>query len=401
MRDPAGRPSCPDLVHRPFQIATPGDLPALAELADRLVITHQDLISFHNPSYFRSADAWHSYRDLTRRGLAIADHVVFFSKHARHEALAEELIDVDRSSVVYHGVDHSVTGAGAAAASRPAAASILPDGAEVMLCIGTDFRHKNRLFALEMLEQLRHRHDWRGWLVLAGPHVDPGSSRPDERGRLEATPGLANVVLDLGPVSEPEKEWLLQRADLVLYPTVHEGFGLVPFEAADHDVACAWAPGTSLGEVLPESEAAIVPWDAGASAQRALELMREPAIAQRQVQAIREASAAMSWNSTAAQLLEVYRAVCDRPAAPAGILERERGVMRAGLSEDAVRLVGPGGALPRELERPLLALATHPRLGTPVLGAIKAGYRVSSRWRDGTIDGRPSDAPVPDGQGDA
>jgi hypothetical protein len=55
--------------------------------------------------------------------------------------------------------------------------------------------------------------------------------------------------------------------------------------------------------------------------------------------------------------------------------------MRGGFSEDAVRLVGPDGLLPRRLERPLLALASHPRLAKPVFGAIEAGYRVSKRRR--------------------
>jgi hypothetical protein len=55
--------------------------------------------------------------------------------------------------------------------------------------------------------------------------------------------------------------------------------------------------------------------------------------------------------------------------------------MRGGLSEDAMRLVGPDGLLPRRLERPLLALASHPKLGTPVFRALDAGYRASRRWR--------------------
>ena len=55
--------------------------------------------------------------------------------------------------------------------------------------------------------------------------------------------------------------------------------------------------------------------------------------------------------------------------------------MQRGVSEDGMRLVGPDGVLPAEVERPLLALASHPKIGGPVLGAIKAGYRASQRWR--------------------
>jgi glycosyltransferase involved in cell wall biosynthesis len=368
-----------DLVHRPFQIATPADMPALARLADRLVITHQDLISFHNPSYFRSPTGWHSYRALTRRALAIADHVVFSSAHARDEALSHELVDPVRASVIHCGVDHAVTRSDPVPA-QPAHCDAIPDGAELMLCLGTDFRHKNRLFAIDVLKQLRQRHGWDGILVLAGPHVALGSSREEERARLAADRELAVAVLTLGALSEAEKEWLLRRSNLVVYPTVYEGFGLVPFEAADHGVPCLWAPGSSLSDVLPEAEAAIVPWDAAATADRALTLMRERELAERQLVAVRHAATALSWNRTAQLLLEAYREACTRPTAPGSILERSGGLMREGFSEDAIRLVGPNGVLPSDLERPLLALATHPRVGAPVFRAIRAGYRVSARW---------------------
>ena len=50
----------------------------------------------------------------------------------------------------------------------------------MILCIGTDFHHKNRVFALRVLDELQRRRDWKGCLVFAGPHVAVGSSAPDE-----------------------------------------------------------------------------------------------------------------------------------------------------------------------------------------------------------------------------
>ena len=84
---------------------------------------------------------------------------------------------------------------------------------------------------------------------------------------------------------------------------------------------------------------------------------------------------------TARALLDVYNEVCDGSPAPTAALERREGLMHGGVSEDAMRLVGPGGALPRDVERPLLALATHPQVGSPVFRALKAGYRASARLR--------------------
>jgi glycosyltransferase involved in cell wall biosynthesis len=369
-----------DVVHRPFQINNAGDLTFLAGLGDRLVITHQDLINYFTPSYFPSPEAWERYRQLTRGVLAIADRVLFFSAHAREDALAEELVEPHRATVVRLGVDHRIVAAGLKAL-RPSGAARLEDGAEVMLCIGTNFHHKNRVFALRVLEQLQRQHDWTGYLVFAGPPVSAGSSRAEEARLLESDRRLAQSVLDCGPVTEYQKAWLLRRARLVVYPTVHEGFGLVPFEAAEQGVPCMWAAGTSLSELLPDSQASIVAWDAEQSATHALELMHDEELRQRNIEAICQVGAGLTWDDTAARLIEVYTATCDSPATPASELERRQGRIAGTFSEDAMRLVGPGGALPTGVERPLLALATHPRIGEPLFGALKLGYRVSYKLR--------------------
>jgi hypothetical protein len=98
---------------------------------------------------------------------------------------------------------------------------------------------------------------------------------------------------------------------------------------------------------------------------------------EQQIAAIRQAASQLTWDAAAAALLELYESVCDAAPVKPGVPQ---------LSEDAMRLVGPGGVLPADVERPLLALATHPRLGGPVFGALRAGYRASSklrRWANG------------------
>jgi GT2 family glycosyltransferase/glycosyltransferase involved in cell wall biosynthesis len=369
-----------DVVHRPYQVGTDEDLSFLARLGERLIVTNQDLIAYHNPSYFPDFDSWEGYRRITRSALAVADRVMFFSAHARDDAVAEDLVETGRASVVHIGVDHVLTRVPTEPVA-PRGTSRLPDGAEVILCIGTDFRHKNRTFALRMLEQLQRRHRWGGYLVLVGPAVSRGSSSADEAEVIALRPRLADAVLSLAAVSEAEKTWLFERARLVVYPTVHEGFGLVPFEAADHGVACMWAKGTSLSELLPDEAAAIVPWDAELSADAAFRLLSEPEARERNVAAIRSAAAQLVWDSTASRLLALYHETCDRPATPASAIERRSGLMTGTFSEDAIRLIGPGGALPEDVERPLLAFATHPQVGAPMFGVLKFGYRAGYRLR--------------------
>jgi len=393
-----------DVFHRPGEISSHADLSLAAALGERLIITQPDLSAYANPSYFPSFEAWADHRSLIRDSLAAADRVIFASGCVRADALAEDLLEPDRADVLRDGVDHVLSYADIPACP-PRWAGRLPEGPEMMLCLGGDVRHENRVFALRVAQALQVRHDWRGRLLLAGPRVAHGSTAADEARLVAESPRLADAVLELGDCSATEQSWLLRRAGLLVHPRVDGALASAPFAAAEHGVPCLFAPGGGLGEILPEELAGIVPWDADLSADRALELLGDERARQPNVSALCAGAAGLTWQRAAARLLELYRAVCDqRPARGGEVLEPHPGLAPPGepsappgeapappdptpgpqpvaLGEDAMRLVGPGGALPVEAQRPLLALATHAQLGVPVFGAIKLGYRISHRLR--------------------
>src|SRR5205823_4964346 len=125
-----------DIAHRPQQAFVPEDLGMLRRLGERVVITHLDLISYRNPSYHESGDEWLRYRRLTRVALAACDRVVFLSDHARRDAISEDLIEPEYTSVCGVGVDQAPA---PAAARRPAQ---VPEGGELLVMVGSDYRHK-------------------------------------------------------------------------------------------------------------------------------------------------------------------------------------------------------------------------------------------------------------------
>jgi hypothetical protein len=248
-----------------------------------------------------------------------------------------------------------------------------------LLCLGTDFRHKNRVFALRILEALRERHGWTGRLVLAGPRVAHGSSSADEAAFLARRPELADAVVELPAVTEAEKAWLMTRCSAVLYPTTYEGFGLVPFEAADFGRPCVFAHQTSLVELVEPEAALIVPWDAAATADRVIGLLTDPAQARAQVERVRSAAARLTWDRTAKELLQAYR---DALALPARSAVRAQGgglavdarywTLRHQIGATGMALVGPdGGLLPEDAQRALAGLARRRASRGPLLGALR------------------------------
>lgn len=399
------------IFHRPQQVFGVQDMRLALRLGERMVLNQLDLIAYRNPGYHADATAWHSYRRVSRQALAAADRVVVFSGHTRKELLSDELVDAERVRIVPPGLDHPATGPDRRPAGLDAASALDPD--LFLLCLGTDFRHKNRLFALRMLASLRERHGWQGLLVLAGTHIPYGSSLELERAFLGRHPELHDVVIDLGAVDEEEKSWLMRHAAAVTYPSVYEGFGLVPFEAALSGVPCLFASQSSLAEVLPADMAAIVPWDPELSADKAHELVVNPVARAEHLETIIDSARRLTWAAAAETTVEVYReaavaATREATALSRDELEREdelHELLEAhdalvarlvadrdkvhGMYEHARRnydelnaevgfglsLIGPNGTLPDDVQRALLALSARPRFSRAVYGPASKLFR--------------------------
>lgn len=374
-----------DVVHRPYQVASPDDLGLLSRLGHRLVLTQLDNIALRNPGYFRDYDDWTQYRELNRSALAAADQVVFISYDSATDARRLGLVDSDRINVVYPATDLASLGLDDSV-SPPEGADAL-ESRPFLLCLGTDFLHKNRIFALQLLQALGEQ-GFDATLVFAGPKVAAGSSRDEEARYLSAHPELNDRLRDLGAVEEPVKRWLLERAAAVVYPTTSEGFGLTPFEAAEAGTPCLFASHTSLAEILPESAALLVPWDAVQSARRALPVLRPGEPRERHVRAIAIAGARFTSARNAHGLAEVYAKAVRAPAAvgigavdgrPGGRSQAEAESLRRELSviyDDPLNrgLVGPDAVLPLELRRAVLAVATRPLMRRSALALYRAGY---------------------------
>jgi len=387
-----------DVVHRPQQVFGTGDLALLRLLGERIVITHHDLIAYRCGDYHESAGSWQDFRRITRLALAAADMAVFSSNHAREDALREDLIAPQRAHTIPAGAER-IWPQPAAAARRPDG---VPEGTRLLVCIGADYTHKNRPFAIALARALRDRHGWDGRLVLAGPHVDHGSSREREREMLQADPTLSSLVIDIGPVDDAGRAWLYANTQAVVYPSVYEGFGLVPFEAAAANLPCLYAASAALGELAGPELAALVPWDADASADAVAPLLEPGAARERHVQALRDAAAATSWASCVPRLREIYEqavrsphrasrprvdeelereehivalaASAEHDRLRAGELERANVVVQRGLQEYDAALsalqakvgglaeVADGGLLTGAQRRGLLRVASRPLL---------------------------------------
>jgi glycosyltransferase involved in cell wall biosynthesis len=289
----------PDIFHRPFQVRSLHELADCLSVGERLVLTHQDMILDRTRAYAFTDDSWHDYRRTTAAALSSADEVGFFSRHAALDAASEGSLELDRATVVALGVDHlSHTGVEDTVV-RPL------DGRPFLLVVGNSYWHKNRLFAFRLLRRLVEAHGWDGGLVLAGGHPGRGSSLGAEQALLNDTPALRPRVADLGYVPESVQGALYRSAQLVLFPSMYEGFGLIPFEAASAGTACAYTHRASMRELLPPL-GALPSFDVEEAGSFVLGLLEDEAARARVVAAITDAARPLTWDRTAAGYLQVY-----------------------------------------------------------------------------------------------
>jgi len=300
------------LVHRPFQLHRLEELIFLRTIAHRIVVSVLDFIAFSSIGYALNYADWERYRALIQLACNVADGIAFLSHDASHDAVHKGiLIEPERICVIPPGTDYQW-----AQISLTEIDDARKPSHPFILVLGTNFRHKNRLHVLKMMRVLIHKYGWKGRLVFAGPKVSWGGSEAEEEAFFQQNPAVRAQVCDLGPVTEAEKQWLLQHSSLVLYPSTYEGFGLVPFEAAAVGTPALTAKTTALAEVLGEEVIYLDSFDPEKGADLVWRFLTDPEISVRQVESIRAKAANFTWETTAENARKFYRKVLSLPPRP-------------------------------------------------------------------------------------
>lgn len=299
-----------DIIYRPYQVNDLDELAWLRRSASVFALSHLDLIAYHNPSYHPSAAAWSHFRDITRLALSAADGVSWISEFARSDAEADGFSFVGRpSEVVYLGTDPVPHGP-EVLPKRPKA--VRDDSRPFILQLGVAYSHKNRQFAVEVLKALDAR-GWNGRLVFAAAAPPFGSSLESEAAQLLGRPDLRKRLLDVGVVSEAEKEWLVQNASLALYPSTNEGFGLNPFEFARAGLATLASRSASLAELIPPNLPHIDNFDPESTADTILRILADDDSKQRLVNSLVEIADQYTWAKSAELTWNFLDEVAVRP----------------------------------------------------------------------------------------
>jgi glycosyltransferase involved in cell wall biosynthesis len=245
------------------------------------VVTVHDLAFEDHPEDFAATTGW-KYRTLTPRAARSAERVITPSEFTRDDLVTRYRVDPEKIRVIRE------------APALPLGNEPPPEG-PYLLAVG-DLRRKKNFARLASAFLLLHSEGLPHRLVIAG--TDAG-----EADAIRAAAGEAPLELT-GYVPDARLDALMRGADVLVHPSLYEGFGLVLVEAMARDVPVASANTTALPETAGDAAEYFDPLvvaDIAEAIRRALGRRDEL------VAAGRARVAELSWERAADATVAVYR----------------------------------------------------------------------------------------------
>jgi glycosyltransferase involved in cell wall biosynthesis len=228
-----------------------------------------------------------------------AARVVAVSAQTKRDLVRFIDIDPDQVTVIYPGLNQSFA-RDSERGLRLRARLGLGEG-PLILQIGRAF-YKNISAVLRVLHRLR-----RGGLDVR--LVRAGRALAGEERALAVKLGVFDSVVELGPVRDEDIPALYNAVDLLLFPSLYEGFGWPPLEAMASGTPVVCSRAGSLSEVVGDAALTADPEDIEALSWHAATALTDRDIRPKLIDRGLERAREFTWDRTAEQIMQVYRAV--------------------------------------------------------------------------------------------
>jgi glycosyltransferase involved in cell wall biosynthesis len=316
---------------RARQVAPAGNIPRLAygmpraARQDRLDLLHvtytlplflpcRTVVSVHDISYVFFPEAF-SPRDRVLLSLAVplsmrrADRVLTISEHARRDIVQHYRVPEWKvTAIPLAAEEHFQPVAAADELARVRARYRLPE--RYILAVGNLQPRKNLRRLIEAFATLRAAGTITQRLVLVGKNL----WRESEVFAAIRARGLVDEVVATGYVPDADLPAIYSAADVFVYPSLYEGFGVPPLEAMSCGTPVIASNSSSLPEVVGDAALLVDPTNTGELTAALERLLTDEVVSARLRVAGRKQAARFSWTETARRTLAVYEEVIARGA---------------------------------------------------------------------------------------
>jgi glycosyltransferase involved in cell wall biosynthesis len=267
------------------------------------VLTVHDLIFRLLPGQHKPLNRWYlnlSMPLFCRR----AAHIIAISEQTRRDVVSAYGVPADKISVIYEAADPRFRPQSPEAIAAARARYHLPE--RYLLSVGTIEPRKNLARLLAAFERL-HAEGLTDVLVLAGKR---GWLTGEFDAALERSPSKQAVVFP-GFIADADLPAVYAGAQVLVMPSLYEGFGLPVLEGMACGVPVACSNCSSLPEIAGQAALFFEPTDADDISDALRRLLRDPELQDALRGAGLRQAGRFSWERTAQETLAVYRRLTD------------------------------------------------------------------------------------------
>lgn len=277
-------------------------LPLLYQPAKSVITVHDVAFLFFPDCFSPMLRGW--LRIATMRGTSKAKKIIAVSESTRQDLITYYGIAAEKIVVVHHGVHEMF---------RPlqtqieAVKTTYRIEGPYILCIGTLQKRKNIPRLLHSFSILKHQHNIPHKLVLVGQRC-PDLPENEIFSTMKQLSLQENVVWT-GYVAEQELPALLNGAELFVFPSLYEGFGMPVLEAMACGVPVACSNTSSLPEVAGEAGVMFDPYDIDSMTATIYRALTDEELRRHFKQQGLQRAKGFSWKQCAQKTLDVLEEV--------------------------------------------------------------------------------------------
>ena len=289
----------PDVYHHPHF-----DLP--------LGISTPSVVTIHDVKYLRHPEFFPSWGKLKRKymkwmfqsALRRANKVITVSEATKDDLC--EMFSIDREDIVavHHGI-HSI-----GKNCHDTDQEFLENyhiKKPFLLFVGVRRPHKNLLRLIDAFHRVIKTVGKELQLVIVGKSYKDY----DAPERAIAERGLDQQVILMDYLEDEFLEILYKNAEMLVLPSLYEGFGFPILEAMKFDLPVIGANTTSIPEILGNTGLLVDPLNPEEIAEKIVSLLTSQQLREKLVWLGRERVKEFTWKKTALNTLKVYKQVYD------------------------------------------------------------------------------------------
>lgn len=286
-----------DLFHAPHYTLPSG-------LRGHSVVTIHDLIHLKLPQYFSLAQRGYA-RFMVGQAARHAGAVITSSENTKADLLHLFGIAEERVRVVHLGISESFHPIEAARIEQFRKKHVLAE--PYLLFVGNVKQHKNIATLIKAFSRVRSRHPELRLVFVGGTCLQDQSLA-----QLARDLGVNALIRDLGRISEEDVLGAYNAAEMLVFPSLYEGFGFPVVEAMACGIPTVVSNGGSLPEVAGDASILCDPHEPDSFVE-AIEILltdsaRRAALIKLGLERVRR----FTWHETAKQTLQVYAQVLER-----------------------------------------------------------------------------------------